>query len=243
MRLPANVWYTLVLGVGGLCQGQQQGLPEKSLWCSQLAQYTQLSLSKFPSPLQRISSANWWWSNYQGNSIELSPSWEATSRSATQEFSSILWNVKDHCCDHKSSTLTSILRHSNPVLTTPSSFSKIQFYMCSIIWNKTWNTRQTVPSYFSGANLVRLSGWFVEMYMSSFLGCWHHAVTGWLAILRTVTLWFSSHMFITKQWDCEKLRICQSLCCEIGDCSETLAHMTTTIQCYPNAVAVLKFPL
>jgi hypothetical protein len=34
------------------------------------------------------------------NSRELRPSWEATSRSATQEIHSILWNVKFHYCDH-----------------------------------------------------------------------------------------------------------------------------------------------
>jgi hypothetical protein len=47
-------------------------------------------------------------------------SWEATSRSATQEFPNILWNPKIHHCAHKRPPLDPVLIQVNPVHTTPS---------------------------------------------------------------------------------------------------------------------------
>jgi hypothetical protein len=57
--------------------------------------------------------------------MESSPSWQANSPSATQEFPEVLLNLKVHSRVYETPSLVPILSQMNPVHTTPSYILKI----------------------------------------------------------------------------------------------------------------------
>jgi hypothetical protein len=83
--------------------------------------------------------------------MELSPSSEAATCTATQELPNTLWNQKVHYRVYNSSPLVPILNQTNPVHTTRSYLSKIYL---NIIYSPT-----------SWYNIINISSRHVSGYL------------------------------------------------------------------------------
>jgi hypothetical protein len=70
------------------------------------------------------------------NSIQLSPSWETSSCSATEACPKIVWNPKVHCRVHKSPPLFSMLSEIKPNITACSLY----WYYAFVNWK--WSIKE-----------------------------------------------------------------------------------------------------
>jgi len=98
------------------------------------------------------------------NFMEESPSWEASSHSASQEIPHLLWNLKVHYRLHKSPSLVPVLSQMHPLYTFPNYFPKI--HSKTIFLFTTRSYAWSLHFKFSDQNLVSISHLSHACYMS-----------------------------------------------------------------------------
>jgi hypothetical protein len=101
--------------------------------------------------------------SYQATSTEQSPSWEANSRSASQETLHLLRKPKAHYRVHKSQPLVPTLTHMNAFRTFPLHFPKIHSNIILLYTSKS--SKLSEPFRISGQNFVRISHLTNVLYM------------------------------------------------------------------------------
>jgi hypothetical protein len=148
--------------------------------------------------------------------MELSPSWEATTRSSTQQCSYLLWNPKFNDLVHKNPPPFPVLNHINPVNITPSSFFKINLIL--------WRVRGSVMN-----NNGFWIGW-LDLLTPSFKITAHNR---WLPNTCSVPSWTTSvNSVVTLQflqnYSLPRKRVLASRCLAM-DCSGFQASCHNTI--------------